>query len=78
MTPKEKANELVDKFMDYTEHRFNEHNNLSNVYTAKQCALIAVYEILNALDSERIIYGSEYRFEENKYWQEVKQEIQAL
>jgi len=46
MTPKEKAEELVDKFMDYSDSRFNVNNDLSPLYTAKQCALIAVDEIL--------------------------------
>ena len=68
MTPKEKANELVDKFMDYTEHRFNEHNNLSNVYTAKQCTLIAVDEILNLCWN-----GNKTAL---NYWENVKNEIE--
>jgi hypothetical protein len=64
MTPKEKAKELVEKF-----------DNAMEFYTparyAKQCALIAVDEILNVL--------SEYTIEpfvfDIEYWQEVKQEI---
>ena len=38
---------------------------------AKQCALIAVDEIWNALESARV-------FEEYDYWQEVKKEIDEL
>jgi hypothetical protein len=38
---------------------------------AKQCALIAVNEIWNALESARV-------FEEYDYWQEVKKEIEKL
>ena len=38
---------------------------------AKQCALIAVNEIWNALESARV-------FEEYDYWQEVKQEIENI
>ena len=59
MKPKEKAKELVDRYYfvdDY--HSFS-----------KQCALIAVDEIIN-LD-----YFSE---EGREYWQEVKKEIEKL
>ena len=74
MTPKEKAKELVDKFFEYTyrvkwdidknkwEHNFDQ---------SKQCALIAVDEILNiCVDSLGLT--------ELDYWQDVKEEIEAL
>jgi len=83
MTPKEKAEELVLKFLridNNTKEWFNKH-------IAKQCALIAVNEIIEATkyelshakayldgrDSEIIteVYYS-------PYWQEVKQEIEKL
>lgn len=60
MTPKEKAYELVCKFMKCT-------NGCINIEEAKQCALIAVDEILKeCIDIKE------------RYWQEVKQEIEAL
>jgi hypothetical protein len=74
MTPKEKAIELVDKFMDYTGFEINENNNMSNVFSAKQCALIAVDEILES--HYKLLSGvnpSVY-----KYLQELKQEIEKL
>jgi hypothetical protein len=63
MTPKEKAKELVDKFKLSTGA-----NTKINIYVAKQCALIAVDEILK-LD----IYKSD-----QWYWEEVKEEINLL
>jgi hypothetical protein len=57
MTPKEKALELVEDMHDAPEIGYNEH--------AKQCALIAVDEILKL----RVNIP---------YWQEVKQEIELL
>ena len=59
-TPKEKANELLDK-MTMEIGKFN----------AKQCALIAVNEILsiNSVDKD---------VELSDYWEEVKQEIENL
>jgi hypothetical protein len=64
MTPKEKAIDLVEDMHDAPEMGYNEH--------AKQCALIAVDEIMN------VIIGS-YDYELEKiYWKEVKQEIEKL
>jgi hypothetical protein len=64
-TPKEKAIELVDKFMPHSSG--NSNNN-----EAKQCALIAVDEILN---NNKILFEDVLN---DQYWQEVKQEIELL
>jgi len=67
MTPKEKAEDLVDKqrtildpldMGDYT-------------HLAKQCALICVEEIMNSTGG--FLWDIEV-----KYWQQVKQEIEKL
>ncbi len=71
MTPKEKAKELVDK-MSYND--FDKYHNCS-YYVAKNCALIAVNEIIN---NSIEWLGCKYQDEEIKYWQEVKQEIEKL
>ena len=64
MTPKEKAEELVNRFIyrrtDYVEIDY-----------AKQCALIAVDEILD----NNLWFKDEVN---NNYWQEVKIEIEKL
>jgi len=71
MTPKEKAENLLQLYLpyvqssDYTEEIKNK---------CKQCALVAVEEIIKTLyeyhyDSESGAY---------EYWQEVKQEIEKL
>lgn len=73
MNAKEKAKELVDKML-------NEQSNTEEIYDAKQCALIAVDEII--LQWEYIdTYLSDLGGELNpnlKYWYEVKQEIEKL
>ena len=65
MTPREKAIELVDKFrlnvLDY------EGSGL-NTFKAKQCALIAVDEVLGYMGADR---GTEF-------WLEVRSEIEKL
>ena len=69
MTPKEKAKELVLKYY----HLFSvELENTIDYREAKQCALIAVDEILLLLQIQ--IGFRDY--EASKYWQEVKQEIE--
>ena len=66
MTPEEKAIELLDK-MSMPENIYQGHE------LAKQCAIIAVDEILK---DKEIIDGM--RVINDPYWQEVKQEIEKL
>jgi hypothetical protein len=79
MKAKEKAKELVSKM--YIEYKPSE-NDASGVYVfymnleiAKRCALIAVDL---RLDGNFIFNSIEYGIDSLEYWQEVKQEIQAL
>lgn len=68
MTPKEKAEELVIKYL-----RLNGDTEWFHKVLAKQCALIAVDEILKdkeVIDGIRVI--------NDPYWIEVKQEIEKL
>jgi hypothetical protein len=62
MTAKDKAKELVDRFL-------NEQNDTEEISQAKQCALICVDEILQEIE------GFPYAY---KFWEEVKQEINKL
>jgi hypothetical protein len=71
MTPKEKANELVDKF-DNFDVLGEDHNG----FTAQQCALIAVHEIRNILSMPNI--PKYYPIVTDEYWEQVKQEIEKL
>jgi len=93
MTPKEKAKELVDKFYDYADSNYGatkfEKKWYGNVLagerkvrkqSAKQCALIAVDEIINS--NPKIIlkwaFSGIKEFDSISYWQEVKKEIENL
>jgi hypothetical protein len=79
MTPKEKAKELYNKFHDYANSNYGasqfEKNWHGNVLagerkvrkeSAKQCALIAVDEIISLVGKY------------SNYWQEVKQEVEII
>ena len=73
MTPKEKAGELVDKFWKSC---YDKHDIAKLVKAdAKQCALIAVDEILKAVDNPDETYLMKHSVE---YWSQVKQEIENL
>lgn len=78
MTPKEKAQELVGKMCNI-EERFGS----VGIYEGKECALIAVDEIINTLKifpekdttSKSVVNFSVSRI---MYWVTVKQEIEKL
>jgi hypothetical protein len=77
MTPKEKAKELVNKYLRTYPIYDNPTVVISYTYNeAKQCALIAVDEIIKAIP-DASDDNSPYNHE-LKYWQEVKQEIEKL
>mgnify|MGYP003632074520 CR=1 FL=1 len=74
MTPKEKAKELVDKFYKISiDNKFNTIGKAHNKIVVKECALICVDEIIEAL---------EHHTWQNKdwirYYKEVKEKINKL
>ena len=73
MTPQEKAKELYSKFLRYVpaEEEF-EHEY------AKQCALIAVDEIIPIVNSYENALSASQQSDYLEYWYEVKQEIEKL
>ena len=70
MTPKEKAEDLIDKMMLGSQDRLY-------LRLSKQCALIAVEEIMSLM-----IKFHNRHIEDNsneiEYWQEVKNELNKL
>ena len=68
MTPKEKAQELADKYWDLN----YSYDGVTKDQWAKEGALIAVNEILNFLEDDRC------GFSWKKYYTEVKTEIKKL
>jgi hypothetical protein len=68
MMPKEKAQDLFYKYLLYFPEFYNDLEYDYNSEDAKQCALIAVNEILNVIHTNM----------EDRYWQEVKKEIENL
>lgn len=72
MRPKEKALELANKFAKI-ETYLPTKDKVLFMYEAKQCAIIAVDEIINdnpnIYDADRLNYN---------YWKEVKKEIELL
>lgn len=73
MTPKEKAKEMIFKFRSIgliTGSKFCKWDE------AEKCALICIDEILKYQPYD--IYTIEQSNNVNKYWQEVKKEIEKL
>ena len=75
MTPKEKAIELYNKFFKTVPFLTAGCHPLDDYNAAKQCALIAVDEIINVLTDINGIYNITPAI---TYWQEVKKEIEKL
>jgi hypothetical protein len=67
MTPKEKAKELVYKFYPSVQWKLGQEDCLDR---AKQCAFIAVDEVLNLCWG-----GNKIGI---KHWEDIKQEIEKL
>jgi hypothetical protein len=65
MTPKEKAKELIRQFYSV------------GAVECKQCALIAVDEIIESIPKEPSIYTVQ-RIGSIMFWVEVKQELEKL
>ena len=82
MIPKEKAKQLIKKYKFYVNPYVgsgmlsNTHDDDAILMRAKDCALILIVEILEGLDTIDPITDSLQ--EEEKYWNEVKEEINKL
>jgi hypothetical protein len=76
MTPKEKAKELLERI---TVHHWTD---VCDSEGAKQCALVAVDEIIHSSPSLPILgdsgsYGEDIELSKI-YWEEVKQELEKI
>jgi hypothetical protein len=73
MTPKEKAEKLFSEYLIFFPEFRNNLEYDYNTESAKQCALIAVDELI--IEKNKWENGSFYT---SKYWDYVKQEIEKL
>jgi hypothetical protein len=65
MTPREKAKDLVEKMFS---------QSTTNAFPAKQCAIIAVDEIVNSV----VVTNLSVAENQFLYWEQVKKEINKL
>ena len=77
---KEKAKELFDKYCYAIRTEERDSGYFTNIIYAKQCALVAVDEIIKSNPCyEGSDRGGNFQWNDNTYyWQEVKQEIEKL
>jgi hypothetical protein len=74
MNPKERAEELVKKFIPHTRLFLDELGWTDCLDAAKCCAVITVNEILNTIE-----YSSQAdELSKISYWEDVKNEINKL
>ena len=75
MNAKEKAKELIEKYLKLDIEIGGQHDGYltMKMHDAKQCALIAVEEIINHHSQEQGLYRID-----TYYWQQVKSELQSL
>jgi len=71
--PKEKANELMSKFVGISLSQVNELVDGIRIRLAKESAFIAVEEIIN---SRPAITDSQVEY--NNFWNDVKSELQSF
>ena len=74
MSAKEKANELIEKYLKLEIEIGGKHDGYlkMKMHEAKQCALIAVDEVLE------ILWHTHNNKSEYRFWQQVKTEIGNL
>jgi hypothetical protein len=77
MTPTDKANELFQKMLSKNPNR-QEGISMIDTIQAKQCALIAVDEIVKEIQCNEFDFQSNVPMSVYTYWKNVKQEIQKL
>lgn len=73
MTPKEKAKELIDKYLKEDFRLIQEYIPIPIIFS-KDCALIVVDEIINELNENN---DSTYSIKRIIFWGEVKEQIKA-
>jgi hypothetical protein len=88
ITPQEKAIEIIKKFIPHAQYWDCYNDELLKKNHAKQCALIAVEEIIEATKKyvaviEKVLYSKTgfdniVHTQYDEYWLEVKIEIQKI
>lgn len=77
MTPKEKAMQLVDQYMDLSDEQEYNTPRYMTKEMAIQCALRTLDEIINELDHTHFADDDYCEWIIN-YWNEVKKEIEKI
>ena len=71
MTPKQKAEELFDKMLYNDGDKYHHCSH----YVGKNCALIAVDEIIKEINDN---YDTLHSADRKQYWKGIKKEIENL
>ena len=74
MTPREKAEELFQRFLPYTVGE----NTQEIKYNTKQCVVVSLDQIILEKCKSSELKDARYQDERIHYWQEVKLEVEKL
>ncbi len=77
MTPLEKAKELIKTYLNMNDGLIQEFIPIP-IEAARQCALIAVDEIVKEIQCNEFDFQSNVPMSVYTYWKNVKKEIQKL
>ena len=73
MTPQEKANELIEKYLSLNDN-FNKPI-ITDEQDAVKCAIVAVDEMIKEFKNSDSLYATKFLAD---YWQSVKTELETL
>lgn len=80
MTPKEKAEELINRYLKcnfkYSDYEGDKWTKEFSIHEAKQCVLIAVGEMIDEIECIYELYNIKDSYV--AYWLEVENEIKKL
>lgn len=72
----EEAEKLIDEHRPYAITWDCYNDEPLNDESPIKASLVSVELVLTALENDKIIYGSDYRYEESTKWQQVKEYLE--
>ena len=78
MTAKENAKELYEKYLPFVDCGDNRYTTTVQEQTAKECAIIAVDQIILEQCKSSELKDAKYQLERIDYWMQVKTELLNL
>lgn len=80
MTVNNRVSILISKYRTIIRKadKYNHNMSFEEIYLAKECAIIAVNELITTFSAYKNMYDQDFFDDELNYWQEVKKELEKL